>query len=194
MQWEWCFCMLVPCTALRESSDAWSSSQIGKSPASQSSLTVLSVEWFHTRCYWMSTKRFKILVLVSTNTACYYHTPLFFTPFSYESQKTNSVTHLALGFYIYNWKKKNQYFEYYACRTRCLNQIYEDTNLHLVSLEGVSLQKQGAGFPKTYTWSMPLKAVYVWIENFIFKALLKKSINDSLETKLILFWETWLCF
>lgn len=77
-----------------------------QSPASQSSLTVLSVEWFHTRCYWMSTKRFKILVLMSTNTVCNYHTPLFFHTFFLRESKTNSVTHLALGFYIYNWKKK----------------------------------------------------------------------------------------
>lgn len=147
MQWEWCFCMLVPCTALRESSDAWSS-QIGKSPASQSSLTVLSVEWFHTRCYWMSTKRFKILVLVSTNTACYYHTPLFFTPFSYESQKTNSVTHLALGFYIYNWKKKINTLNMMPAEPGALIKYMRTQICTLSVWRGFPYRNKGPGFPK----------------------------------------------
>lgn len=51
----------------------------------------------------MSTKMFSVFGFVSmTQIQCMITThPGFFTPFSYDSQKTNSVTHLALGFYIY---------------------------------------------------------------------------------------------
>lgn len=87
--------------------------------------------------------------------------PGFFTPFSYDSQKTNSVTHLALGFYIYK-EKKIQYFEYDACWTRCLNQIYENTNLHLLSVwRGFPYRNKGLGFPK------PKLEVHKWNKSLI---------------------------
>lgn len=86
-------------------------------------------------------------------------------------------------------RKKKEYFEYDACRTRCLNQIYEDTNLHLLSVwRGFPYRNKRLGFPEPKLGSMPLKAICTDRKNH-FKALLK-SINDNLWTKLILFWET----
>lgn len=93
---------------------------------------------------------FGFKVSVTQLTVYHYHTPrvLFSHLFSCDSQKTNSVTHLALGFYIYK-EKKTHYFEYDACWTRCLNQIYENTNLHLLSVwRGSPHRNKGLGFPK----------------------------------------------
>lgn len=82
-------------------------------------------------------------------------------PFSYDA-------HLALGFYIYKGEKK-EYFEYDACRTRCLNQIYEDTNLHLLSVwRGFPYRNKRLGFPKP-TLEVCREKLYVWIERIILK-------------------------
>lgn len=93
-------------------------------------------------CPW----RHSFSILLPPHTPDSLPTPFFFF-FLFFFSKTNSVTHLALGFYIY---KEKRYFEYDACWTRCLNQIYENTNLHLLSVgRGFPCRNKWAGFPKT---------------------------------------------
>lgn len=102
----------------------------------ESSQTGLGFKWFHARCYWMSTKTFKTLVLRPPPP----QSPHFPTTVQKKNQQCYSSC---------TWFVQKPYFEYNACRTRCLNQTYEDTNLHLVSLEGASLQKWGTRFPSS---------------------------------------------
>lgn len=46
------------------------------------------------------------------------------------------------------WFVHKPYFEYNACKARCLNQTYEDTNLHLLSVwRGFPYRNEGPGFP-----------------------------------------------
>lgn len=112
-------------------------------------LTILSVKWFHTCCYWMSTKRLKILVL-----ECPWHnyskllpqTPVL-SHFSFPMTVKRPTSLLTL--HLVFTQEKKQYFEYDACWTRCLNQIYENTNLHLLSVwRGFPYRNMGLGFPK----------------------------------------------
>lgn len=143
----------------------WSSSQIGKQlgRSSERVLTVTellhgflgslysqsydfilaAIEWAQRDFrFWFRVSMTQLQYIIPTQ-------PCFFFPhlFSYDSQKTNSITHLALGFYTH--KEKNQYFEYDACWTRCLNQIYENTNLHLLSVwRGFPDRNEALGFPK----------------------------------------------
>lgn len=76
-----------------------------------------------------------------THTVVLTSSPFFFYP----SQK--NLIHVALGF-LHSRQRKQWCFEYDACWTRCLNQIHDNTNLHLLSVWGVG---GGAGFPKTQT-------------------------------------------
>lgn len=111
-------------------------------------LTVLSVEWFHICCYWMSTKRHRFWFRVSI-TVYYSHTAqFFFTPFIPSTVKRPTPFLTCTWFLHFQWKKS--YFKYDACWTRCLNQIDENTNLHLLSVwRGFPYRNKGAGFPKT---------------------------------------------
>lgn len=59
----------------------------------ESSQTGLEFKWFHTRCYWMSTKTFKTLV-------SHHPQPPHLPHFPTTSKIINSVTHFALGLYI----------------------------------------------------------------------------------------------
>lgn len=93
--------------------------------------------------FWVSVTQ------IHTNTVyCYHTTPVLSHLFPTTVKKPTVLTHLALGFYTYKEKKK-QRFEYDACWTRCLNQIYENTNLHLLSVwRGFPYRNKGLGFPK----------------------------------------------
>lgn len=58
------------------------------------------------------------------------------------------------------WFVPKPYFEYIACRTRCLNPTNEDTNLHLLSVwRGLPYRGEGPGFP------VPLKASQMQVAN-----------------------------
>lgn len=130
----------------------------------ESSQTGLEFKWFHTRCYWMSTKRFKTLVLRRPPHGP--TPPRFPTTVKNNQQCYSSCT----------WFVQKPYFEYNACRTRCLNQTYEDTNLHLLSVwTGLPHRDEGPGFP------VQLKASQM------------QSANDKIEIKflflLCFFWD-----
>lgn len=75
--------------------------------------------------------------------------------------------------------EKNQHFEYDACRTRCLNQIYEDTNLHLLSVwRGFPCRNKGLGFPKPQLEVLSYK-LFEQTEKFLFKASLQKTLTTA---------------
>lgn len=75
--------------------------------------------------------------------------------------------------------KKNQHFEYDACRTRCLNQIYEDTNLHLLSVwRGFPYRNKGLGFPKPKLEVLSYK-LFEQTEKFLFKVSRQKTLMTA---------------
>lgn len=128
----------------------------------ESSQTGLEFKWFHTRCYWMSTKTFKTLVSHHPQPP---HLPHFPTTVKNNQQCYSFCT----------WFVHKPYFEYNACRTRCLNQTYEDTNLHLLSVwRGLLYRNKGPCFP------IQLKASQMQVT------------NDKIEIKfLFLFYWFW---
>lgn len=64
-------------------------------------LILAAIEWAQRDFrFWFKVSLTQLQYIITT------HTPCFFSHlFSYDSQKTNSVTHLALGFYRYKEKK-----------------------------------------------------------------------------------------
>lgn len=111
------------------------------SPSSRCSLTALSVKWFHTCCYWMSTKRLYVFGLEcpwhNYSILLLWHTLFFFTPFFLRQSKDQQC---------------------YSPCTWFLNMMpaepgalikYENTNLHLLSVwRGSPYRNKGLGFPK----------------------------------------------
>lgn len=140
MQWEWCSCMPIPCIALRESRDA--STVTTFAHCQLNDFILAAIEW--------AQRDFRVWFRVSTTQIQYNVTthPRFFLTFFFlrQSEKPTVLLTLHLVFTIQG-KKKN--FEYDACWTRCLNQIYENTNLHLLSVwRGFPDRNKGLGFPK----------------------------------------------
>lgn len=71
-----------------------------------------------------------------------------------------TVRNNQLCFSSCTWFVHKPYFEYDACKSRCLNQTYEDTNLHLLSVwRGLPYRNEGPGFP------IQLKASQVQVAN-----------------------------
>lgn len=70
--------------------------------------------------------------------------PYFITPFF--PLKVKRPTPLLTLHLVFTFTRKKKYD---ACWTRCLNQIYENTNLHLLSVwRGFPYRNKGLGFPK----------------------------------------------
>lgn len=102
-----------------------------------------AIEWAHRdSTLWFSVSH--------THTPQPPHSPLFPTTVRNNQQCFSSCT----------WFVHKPYFEYNACKTRCLNQTYEDTNLHLLSVwRGLPYRNEGPGFP------IQLKASQVHVAN-----------------------------
>lgn len=113
-----------------------------------------AIEWAQ-RCFqfWFSVH--------DTNTVYDYHTPRFLHTF-FLWQSENQQCYSPCTWFLHLQGKKIQYFQYDACWTRCLNQIYENTNLHLLSVwRGFPYRNKGLGFPK------PKLEVHKWNKSLV---------------------------
>lgn len=153
MRWGRFFCMPNPCVALRESSDVWKSfffSRPSESvcrrgvPSLYSQLNdfiLAAIEWAQ-RCF-----QFLVSCPWHKYSVWLPHTPVSSHLFPMTVRKPTVLLTLHLVFTF--TRKKIQYFEYDACWTRCLNQIYKNTNLHLLSVwRGFPYRNKWLGFPK----------------------------------------------
>lgn len=131
MQWEWCSCMLIPCIALRESTTSGALCRIEKLFGQPSESVSIVTKFTHCTLSWM----ISYLLLLNEHKEIFDfglecpwhkysmlllpHTPFFFTPFSFDSQK-NQQCYSPCTWFLHIQGKKI-YFEYVACWTRCLN-------------------------------------------------------------------------
>lgn len=116
---------------------------------------------FHTCCYWMSTKRLEILGVHDTFLLHYINTThpcSSFVPYSLRPSKDQQNNSPCTWFLHIYGRKTTQHFEYDACWTRCLNQIYENTNVHLLSVwREFPDRNKGLGFPKNLHWTITIE-------------------------------------
>ncbi len=110
--------------------------------------------------FWFKVSVTQLQYIITTHPRFFF---FFFPHLFFLRQSKDQQCYSPCTWFFTDTRKKKHYFEYEACWTRCLNQIYENTNLHLLSVwRGFPYRNKGLGFPK------PKLEVQKWNENLIF--------------------------
>lgn len=174
LKWERsCLCMAIPCIALRESS-LWVPRRSGRIQERVFIVTKLlhgflgslyallydfilaAIEWAQRDIrFWFRVSIPQLQYIYTTHTCwgfsfvwlvVFFIPPIFLFSLPVAVKRPTALLTLHL---VCTLRRKKKYFEYDACWTRCLNQLYENTNLHLLSVwRGFPYRNQGLGFPK----------------------------------------------